>query len=198
MRKWLLLSALALTGCSSQPDVVSNTYLLPASGQAAMAQAGTHQPLLVVRPVEMAEHLAGTGLVYQVSETEIVQAQQNLWAESIGEQLTRRINEDLRLKQTTYWPTELTPALATTGLPRLQVKISQFNGHFTGVAKVSGEWLILDGKGELQGVFPFKFQVPLEQEGYDAQVKALSEGVSRLTTQIAQRLATMPVTAPLN
>ncbi|MGF1759546.1 ABC-type transport auxiliary lipoprotein family protein [Photobacterium sagamiensis] len=197
MQKWLLLLALALTGCSSQPEAVSNTYLLPYSGKAAMAQAGIHQPLLVVRPVEMAEHLAGTGLVYQVSETEVVQAQQNLWAESIGEQLTRRINADLRQKQTRYWPTELTPALATAGLPRLQVKISQFNGHFSGVAKVSGEWLILDGKGSLQGVFPFQFQVPLEQEGYDAQVKALSEGVSQLTSQIAQRLVTLQVKASL-
>jgi len=197
MRKWLLLLALALTGCSSQPEAVSNTYLLPDSGQATMTQADTHQPLLVVRPVEMAEHLAGTGLVYQVSETEVVQAQQNLWAESIGEQLTRRINDDLRQKQTTYWPTELTPALATAGLPRLQVKISQFNGHFTGVAKVGGEWLILDSEGKLKGVFPFTFQVPLEQEGYDAQVQALSEGVSQLTSQIAQRLVTLPVKASL-
>ncbi|MDX1301507.1 membrane integrity-associated transporter subunit PqiC [Photobacterium sp.] len=197
MRKWLLLSALALTACSSQPDVVSNTYLLPASGQAAIIQADTQQPMLVVRPVEMAEHLAGTGLVYQLSETEIVRAQQNLWAESISEQLTRRINDDLRQKQTTYWPIELTPALATAGLPRLQVKINQFNGHFSGMAHISGEWLVVDGKGDLQGVFPFKFQVPLEQEGYNAQVKALSVGVSQLTSQIARRLATMPVKAPL-
>ena len=188
MIKRLIILAGLLAGCSSQPELVSTTYLLP-PGEPATAVVSSSQPLLVVRPVEMAEHLSGTGLVYQMSETEIVQAQQNLWAESISEQLTRRINLDLRRKQSRYWPTELTPALATSGLPRLQVRFSQFNGHYSGLAKISGEWLLLDGGGEMQGVYPFAFQVPLAKDGYDAQVKALSEGVNRLTTQIAQKLS---------
>lgn len=189
MQKWLTLLVGILAGCSSQPEQVSNTYLLPSGGQEMATVIATNQPLLVVRPVEMAEHLSGNGLVYQLSETEVVQAQQNLWAESVSKQLTRRINHDLRQKQTKYWPTELTPALATSGVPRLQVKVSQFNGHYSGMAKVSGEWLLLDGEGALQGVYPFSYQVPLERDGYDAQVKALSEGINRLTTQIAQRLS---------
>ncbi|MCW8330220.1 ABC-type transport auxiliary lipoprotein family protein [Photobacterium sp. SDRW27] len=201
MKRWsrlltdMLLAAVlmpvVLTGCSSQPEVVSRTYMLPSDGQ-GISTIATNQPLLVVRPVEMAEHLSGTGLVYQLSDTEVVQAQQNLWAESIGKQLTRRINLDLRSKQSRYWPTELTPALETSGVPRLQVKFSQFNGHYSGSAKVSGEWLLLDGSGALQGVYPFVFEVPLAQEGYDAQVKALSEGVNRLTSQIAQQLTRLP------
>ncbi|MGF1760641.1 ABC-type transport auxiliary lipoprotein family protein [Photobacterium sagamiensis] len=194
MQKWLLLLVVALTGCSSQPEAVSNTYLLPVSVQGDAAQSGTNQPLLVVRPVEMAEHLAGAGLVYQISDTEVVQARQNLWAESISDQLTRKIKDDLRLKQSAYWPTELSPAFSAVGLPRLQVKLNQFNGHYSGRVKVSGEWLMLDGKGKLQGVYPFHFQVPLEKDGYDAQVKALSEGMSRLTSQIAQKLSPMPAT----
>jgi len=192
MQKWrIVLGGIVgiLAGCSSQPEQVSNTYLLPSSGQMTVQATSTNQPLLVVRPVEMANHLSGNGLVYQLSETEVVQAQQNLWAESISEQLTRRINHDLRQKQTKYWSTELTPALATLGVLRLQVKVSQFNGHYSGVAKVSGEWLLLDGNGALQGVYPFSYQVPLEQDGYDAQVKALSEAINRLTSQMAQRLS---------
>lgn len=190
MRNWLIILGGLLVGCSSQPtEPVSNTYLLPSGNQTVTSAIATNQPLLVVRPVEMAEHLSGNGLVYQLSDTEVVQAQQNLWAESVSEQLTRRINNDLRQKQSRYWPTELTPALSTMGVPRLQVKVNQFNGHYTGVAKVSGEWLLLDAKGALQGVYPFAFQVPLEQDGYDAQVKALSEAINRLTTQMAQRLS---------
>lgn len=202
MRKggiFLLMMAVVLLGCSSQPEAVSTTYLLPSADSGTngsetnmqqLVTRGKHQPLLVVRPVEMAEHLSGTGLVYQMSETEVVQAQQNLWAESISRQLTRRINKDLRYKQSRYWSTELTPALTISDSPRLQVKLSQFNGHYTGMAKLAGEWLLLGSDGELKGVYPFAFKVPLDQEGYDAQVKALSEGVDRLTTQIAQRLST--------
>jgi uncharacterized lipoprotein YmbA len=191
MPKCLLVLVLALTGCSSQPNAVSNSYLLPVNGQGVAIQTSPEQPLLLVRPVEMAEHLAGTGLVYQTSDTEVVQAQQNLWAEGLSAQLTRKITDDLRHNQSSYWPTELTPALSLNGQPRLQVKFNQFNGHFSGKVKVSGEWLLLDGKGKLQGVYPFQFQVPQSKDGYDAQVKALSEGVSQLTAQIAERLTTM-------
>lgn len=193
MQKWLLLLAVALAGCSSHTTTVSHTYLLPTNGQgvAAPTQVASEQPLLMVRPVEMAEHLAGTGLVYQTSDTAVVQAQQNLWAESIAAQLTRKITDDLRHKQSVYWPTELSPALAANGFPRLQVKFNQFNGHFSGKVKVSGEWLLLDGKGQLQGVYPFQYQVVQSEDGYDAQVKALSEGVFDLTTQIAEKLATV-------
>ncbi|WP_299019687.1 membrane integrity-associated transporter subunit PqiC [uncultured Photobacterium sp.] len=194
MHKWLIILAGLLSGCSSQPEGVSTTFLLPVNGQEKGREEqlivnGTNQPLLVIRPVEMAEHLSGTGLVYQLSETEVVQAQQNLWAESISKQLTRRINHDLRYKQNRYWPTELTPALATSDLPRIQVRVSQFNGHYSGMAKLAGEWLLLDSDGNLRGVYPFSFQVPLAQDGYEAQVMALSEGLDRLTTQIAQRLS---------
>jgi len=191
MQKCLLLLLVALTGCSSQPNPVSKTYLLPVNEQGAVTHVGTNPPLLMVRPVKMAEHLSGIGLVYQISDTEVIQAQQNLWAESISEQLTRKISDELRRKQSAYWPIELSPALSTRSLPRLQVKFNQFNGHFSGMVKVSGEWLLLDGNGNLQASYPFQFQEPLKKDGYDAQVKALSEGVSHLTSQIAQRLATI-------
>ena len=192
MKKGLVVLVLALAGCSSQPNAVSNSYLLPINEQAIATQTSPEQPLLLVRPVEMAEHLAGTGLVYQTSDTEVVQAQQNLWAEGLSAQLTRKITDDLRHKQSLYWPTELTPALSLNGLPRLQVKFNQFNGHFSGNVRVSGEWLLFGGKGKLQGVHPFQFQVPQSKDGYSAQVTALSEGVSRLTAQIAERLAVLP------
>lgn len=193
MRQWILGGMICVlliaAGCSSEPVAMSSTYLLPVTGTPGASFQPAGRPLLVVRPVEMAAHLAGNGLVYQMSDTEVVQAQQNLWAESITQQLTRRINSDLRRKQARYWPTELTPALATLDVPRVQVRFNQFNGHYTGVAKVSGEWLLLDAHGVLQGGYPFSYQVPLEQDGYVAQVNALAAGVDRLTSDIAQRLA---------
>ncbi|WP_243734577.1 PqiC family protein [Photobacterium lutimaris] len=175
-------------GCSST-EPVTKTYLLPEqNNELTMAFANKHQPVVIVRPVEVAEHLAGTGLVYQTSATEVVQAQQNLWAESLSRQLTRIITEDLRQKQSRYWFDELTPAVNSSTLPKLQVKFTQFNGHYTGLAKLSGQWLLIDKQGEALARQPFSIQVPLEQDGYDAQVKALAEGVARLTNQISQSI----------
>ncbi|MDO6705869.1 membrane integrity-associated transporter subunit PqiC [Photobacterium sp. 1_MG-2023] len=190
----LLLCVLALwglAGCSSQPEESDiTTYLLPQATEQTVPAILNRQPVLVVSPVEMALHLTGTGLVYQTSETAIVQAQQNLWAEDVSRQLTRRIQGDLRMKQTRYWPSELSAAIQSTGLPKLQVRVSEFNGHYSGLAHFSGEWLLVSQQGELQTIQPFSVQVPLKAAGYSAQVSALSEAVSRLTTQIAQRLST--------
>ncbi|OAN11080.1 hypothetical protein A3K86_19090 [Photobacterium jeanii] len=194
MKAWLLGSAMALStlvGCSSQPQDLRATYILPIASNtvAAVMPQRVNQPLLVVRPVEMAAHLSGMGLVYQTSDTEVIQAQHNTWADSIAQQLTQRITTDLRGKQTKYWPSELTPALSSAGLAKLQVKFTQFNGHYSGDAVLSGEYLLIDASGKLQGVYPFSLRVPLSQDGYDAQVSALSKGVDQLTTQIAQRVA---------
>ena len=185
MKKWLIIAAatVAVTGCSSTPEGI-NTFLLPA-GKTLMVSHVNNQPLLIVRPVEVAAHLSGTGLVYQTSATEMVEAQQNLWGEALSKQLTRRITHDLRQKQHQLWATQLTPTLSTAGAPGLQVRVNQFNGVYTGVAKVAGEWMVIGASGDLQTVHPFEFSVPLVKDGYSAQVEALSTAVGELTTQIA-------------
>ncbi|KJG08139.1 hypothetical protein UB33_00805 [Photobacterium angustum] len=189
MKKWLLITAIALagTGCSSTEPALK-TYILPMPTSANTAHNISNKSLLIVRPVEVAAHLAGTGLVYQTSPTEIVEAQQNLWGESLSTQLTRRITFDLRQKQTQFWATQLTPTLSTAGIPRLQVRINQFNGVYSGVAEVAGEWLLINGNGDLKTVHPFSFRVPLAKDGYSAQVEALSKGVDELTTQLARSI----------
>lgn len=187
MKKWLASAviAFAVSGCSSTPADGVNTYLLP-MGNIVTSTHAQNQPLLIVRPVEVAPYLSGTGLVYQTTATEVVEAQQNLWGEALAKQLTRRITHDLRQKQAKMWATELTPTLSTTGSSRLQVRINQFNGIYTGVAKVTGEWMIINAKGHLQTVHPFSFSVPLTKDGYSAQVEALSTGIDKLTSEIAQ------------
>ncbi|WP_434359177.1 ABC-type transport auxiliary lipoprotein family protein [Parasalinivibrio latis] len=192
MKKTLsaLLAVLALAGCSTTgSESTVNTFVLPTPATQGQVVTRNGQPLLIVQPVEMADYLAGTGLVYKVSDSEIVIAQQNLWGESIANQLTRRITRDLRADQKAYWPVELTPAMATQSLPSLQVKISAFNGDYNGNADVSGEWMVLDGNGELKYVREFSYQIPLDESGYQALVSALSKGVEQLTTSIAGTIA---------
>ncbi|MGF1688381.1 ABC-type transport auxiliary lipoprotein family protein [Photobacterium japonica] len=191
MYKSLLAAAvLVLAGCSSTAEPVTTTYLLPMNeASTTLLSATAQQPVMIVRPVEVAQHLGGTGLVYQVSPTEVVQAQHNLWAESLSKQLTRAVIDDLRQKQSTYWFDQLTPVVNAMDLPKLQLQFTQFNGHYSGLAQLSGQWMVVNGEGEAVIRQPFFIQVPLAEDGYNAQVKALSEGVERLTTQISQRVS---------
>ncbi|KLV05452.1 hypothetical protein ABT56_12165 [Photobacterium aquae] len=190
----LVLTTL-LMGCSST-ESVPKTYLLPLPDTAMTAtMVNNSQPVVVVRPVAVAEHLAGTGLVYQISDTEVVQAQQNLWAEGLSQQLTRLVTNELRHKQSRYWFNELSPLLRAGQLPQLELKVSQFNGHYNGLAYVSGQWTLTDAAGNVVRREPFSIRVPLAESGYDAQVRALAEGVSRLTTQISQSVAAVDLSA---
>jgi hypothetical protein len=188
MKKWFIIAAmtLAVSGCSSAPEGV-NTFLLPA-GKTLTVSHANNQPLLIVRPVEVAAHLAGNGLVYQTGPTNIVQAQHHLWAESLGVQLTQQITQQLRLKQRRYWSSDLASQLTMGKGSRLLVKFSQFNGSYTGNAELRGEWVWLSSAGKVLSVHPFDYQIPLQKDGYPALVNALAQGVERLTTQIAANI----------
>ncbi len=187
-RVFLLVSAL-LVGCSSAPETSNSMYLLPHSGsQTVNSSASTERPLLVIRPVDLASYLNNSGIVYRTSESQVIQAKNNLWAQSISEQITQRVINDLRQKQNHYWPVQVHSLLDQSGETKLQLSLSRFNGNYRGNAEIEGEWMLIDGSGKVKRRAEVKILMPLKEEGYDALVKALSAGLNNLTNNIAQQL----------
>jgi uncharacterized lipoprotein YmbA len=189
MKSILLFSLMILSGCSSSPQQQAKQYLLP--DQPARAVASQTAQMLVVQ-TELASYLNQTGLVYRTSDVEIVQASQNQWADQITDQLNRRIVNALRAKQMLYWPIELTSTLKIDTQPKLLVKINKFNGVYTGIAEIGGEWLLTNAAGKITQSKYFYIKVPLSQNGYPALVKSLSKGLSELTDKIAAKLTQIP------
>lgn len=192
MKKWGLLILAALAGCSTT-EPSTQLYMLP-KGDAVQtnvvqtAGAQPNQSLLVVRNIDVADYLNGSGLVYRTSETQVIQAKNNQWAENLSNQLSQRIVNDLRHKQTTYWPVKMTAAMDQTQQMKLQLSVQRFNGAYTGNAEIAGIWNLIDGQGKIVSSAPFNLNVPLKEEGYSALVEALDQGVDQLTTTIAQNL----------
>lgn len=186
MKKWLIIAIMALGGCSNA-NQSSQLYLLPDS-ETRTESAPQGVPALVVRPVEFATYLDNQSLVYRTSETEIVQTQQNLWAQSLSTQVTLRVIEQLRAKQHQYWPVMMNPALSQSQQPKLQIQIDRFNGVYTGNAEITGEWMLIDTQGHIQKSDSFALLVPLKNDGYPALVDALANGVNQMTNQIAKQL----------
>lgn len=184
IKPWLACTLLALAGCSSEP--ATQWYVLP-TAQTPVSAAST-APLLVVRTVELAPHLNSSGLIYRTSKTQVIEAQQNLWAQDLAAQLTQRIVTDLRSKQRHYWTVAHNPMMKTLDTPTLLVTLNQFNGVYTGHADIQGEWSLVDGSGVLQKTQAFSYHVPLNDEGYPALVEALSQGFNQVTQQISQQL----------
>lgn len=187
-RVFLLVSAL-LAGCSSAPESTGSMYLLPQSESQLPSNAViTERPLLVVRPVELASYLNNSGIVYRTSESQIIQAKHNQWAQSISEQITQRVIADLRQKQNHYWPVKVHSLLDQSGENKLQLSLNKFNGNYQGNAELEGEWMLIDAEGKVKRRSQIKIIVPLQDEGYDALVNALSAGLNNLTDNIAQQL----------
>ncbi|HDM8228326.1 TPA: membrane integrity-associated transporter subunit PqiC [Vibrio campbellii] len=189
MKRGLLLISALLAGCSSAPEDSGALYVLPEASSAKVSDIAIAQrPQLVVRPVELASYLADSGIVYRTSETKIVQAKHNQWAHNISEQITQRIIDELRSKQSQYWPVEVNNLLDQSGESKLLLSLSKFNGSYQGNAEIEGEWLIVDENGKVKNSAPVKINMPLQDDGYDALVDALSVGLNNLTDQIAAQL----------
>ncbi|WP_162064269.1 membrane integrity-associated transporter subunit PqiC [Vibrio taketomensis] len=182
MRYILMVCCLALVACSSQPTSNNQQYLLPDSEQAIVASSKA--PLLVI-DVELAQYLDVDGIVYRVSDSEVIEAKQNQWAMDLRRQLQNQIVAQLKAKQTQYWPVQLNNALKTQDSDSLVVNIERFNGSYTGDAQVSGEWMLISPEGKIHQVQTFNYAVPLDNEGYAALVKAMSEGLQMVTDEIS-------------
>ncbi|MEL0628257.1 PqiC family protein [Psychromonas aquatilis] len=185
MKKWLILIIVFIAGCSSNPEQQSGLFLLPAD--ITTPTASNTAPVLIVK-TNLAEYLDQVGLVYRTSDTKVVVAKQNRWAEKISAQINQSMISKLRAKQTTYWPVQLNSALQLNNQPQLQIRLTKFNGVYTGDAEVSGEWQLIDAKGALIKSEYFTIEKPLKETGYDQLVLSLSEGLDDLSTQIATQL----------
>ncbi|TQQ15147.1 PqiC family protein [Vibrio cholerae] len=191
MKPWLLMMLTTLlVGCGGTPQPKVSFYLLPNNPELSELTQPKTLPLLVVQPVELAAYLDTQGIVYRQSETQVIQARQNQWAQRLSPQLTQRITNDLHRKQSRYWPAPLNASSIQQEHWKLQVRLQRFNGVYTGNAEVAGSWELLNPKGESMLNQEFSFQVPLKDTGYPALVEALSAGVDQLSTQIQTRLVT--------
>ena len=189
MKRELLLISALLAGCSSAPENSGALYVLPEANSPKVSDAMIAlRSQLVVRPVELAGYLTDSGIVYRTSETKIVQAKHYRWAHNISEQITQRVIDELRSKQSQYWPVEVNNLLDQSGGNKLQLSLSKFNGSYQGNAEIEGEWLIIDANGKVKNSAPIKIKMPLQDDGYDALVDALSVGLNNLTDQIAAQL----------
>lgn len=185
MKVWFMVFTLFIAGCSNNQTQQDSLFLLPASSTTAIASKSA--PIVVVK-TNLAEYLDQVGLVYRISDTEVVLAKQNRWAQKVSAQINQQMVLNLRAKQSTYWPIQLNSAMTLSNQPQLHIYLSKFNGVFTGNAELSGEWLLIDSQGKVIQSDNFEIIKPLKSEGYQQLVIALAEGLDELASQIAQQI----------
>lgn len=185
MKIWLTLFTLFIVGCSNNQIQQDSLFLLPVNSTEVVASKSA--PIVVVK-TNLDEYLDQVGLVYRVSDTEVILAKHNRWAQKISTQINQQMILNLRAKQSAYWPVQLNAAMVLNNQPQLHLSLSRFNGVYTGNAELSGEWLLIDSQGKVIQSDNFEIIKPLKSEGYQQLVMALAEGLDELASQIAQQV----------
>lgn len=185
MKILLLALTLILAACASD-QVIQNKYYLLADN-ATETEAPPDLPLLVVT-TELADYLNSNNLLYRSSETQVIYAKHNLWAQQLSQQLSYRVINHLAAKRIGYRPVTVNSALDLNATQQLYIYLQKFNGVYTGVAEIAGEWYLLDKQGQIVHHNFFHIDVPLQQDGYNALIHSLSEGVTQLSDSIVEKL----------
>ncbi|WP_223160991.1 PqiC family protein [Salinicola aestuarinus] len=176
------LGTLALAGCASQ-STPSSRYTLPEAPGSSAGAVDASDAALVIRPVQVASYLNQEGIVMQLSDIELNAANQNLWAEPLGKQLTRRLGQSLssRLAGTTV----VAAGQSVPGAVELSVSVERFQGRYDGEAVAAGEWQLFD-EGRLIAQREFNVTRPLTADGYPALVRTLGDAWREVANEIAQ------------
>jgi len=185
MKKYLIIFVIFIVGCSNNETQQGSLFLLPTNITTPIVSKNA--PTLIVK-TDLAEYLDQTALVYRTSVTEVILTKQNSWAHKISTQINQRMILNLRSQQSTYWPVQINSALKLNKQPQLQLRLTKFNGAFTGNAEISGEWLFIDAQGTLVKSEYFEITKPLKNEGYEQLVLSLAEGLDELSAQIAKQI----------
>lgn len=181
--------SLWLAGCAASGPAPSQ-YTLPGDAsddppRIAGADA-THR--LVVGQPRLARFLDVDGLVLQLDDITLNEANHHQWAEPLGLQLERGLRARLaaRLPDTRVMQDDADSRRSAANALRLEV--DRFHGRFDGQAVAGGQWQLRDDGGELLAMAPFAVEVELAQDGYPALVRALGRGWDRVADQIAAEI----------
>ncbi len=181
--------ALWLAGCAASGPAPSQ-YTLPGDGGGdppRIAGAEAAHRLVVGQP-RLARFLDVDGLVLQLDDITLNEANHHQWAEPLGLQLERGLRTRLaaRLPDTRIMRDDADSRRSAALTLRLEV--DRFHGRFDGRAVAGGQWQLRDDAGELLGMAPFAVEVELAQDGYPALVRALGHGWDRVADEIAAEI----------
>ena len=186
------LAVLALlAGCSAGPPprlmLLSNDVALPPAQQ-------MQRPLLVVRTVSVAEYLDRRAIIYRSSDAELKRFPDVIWAERLGESLTRwmalQLAADLPGYEVQAFTTdsEKSPSLA------LNIELQSFEpdalpGAAT-VLRLRGDWH-LSGSSAMDG--RLAADVPMGTLDAPSTVAAMRAALTQAGDGIAQQLRQLPL-----
>ena len=182
MRILILVTALLLGACSSQPVEPTRYYLL----RSPVAVASGEQESVAefaLGSVEVATYIDRSGLVQEMAGGEIHMARHHQWAEPLRVSLRRFLAAGIGAEA------GQTVAMMTTSLElgRIDVSIDQLHGNSRGEAVLVAFWAVNAVDGTVVN-HQFSETRSLSRDGYTALVEAEQELLQQLARRIGQSI----------
>lgn len=177
-----------LMGCAKSAVENQHYFLQAADALAEPIAKSKTTPLLQISDVQLADFLDEDGLVLQLDDITLNQAKNHLWAEDLSRQINRGLRARLSQQQQKF--TIVGPQTAAN--LQLSLEIHAFHGRYDGLALTSGQWQLQNARGEIQHLSRFDLQTELNESGYPALVRALSQNLDKLAVLIAEDLNKIP------
>lgn len=180
----VVFMALAIVGCTSTTPTVQRYLLQEPELPVLSTQLETK---IVLGAVQVSSFLASNGLVYQVEQNQVYQANYHRWAEPLQQQLGRQIRVGMQqqLPSATWLPLSGSAHLRSLDY-RFDLQIDAFHLTNQGQVRVRGQWQLRDHEQSFIASDAFDIYQQLAEDGYPAMVATLSEAWHKALQEIAE------------
>jgi uncharacterized lipoprotein YmbA len=186
----ILLVCFIPAGCSfleARPDPSRYFALasLPRTGQRAQDAAGTNPLVLGIGPIKFPGYLDRQQFVTRVSQNRFAVAENDRWAESLEENFSRVLSQNLSILLQTErivaypWERSQQPTY------QVQVEVLRFEPNAEQIVELWARWSIMDGAKKTISVRESYLTHPARDKSTEASVASMSELVSDLSKEIA-------------
>lgn len=186
------LSVINLAGCSGSPAKTSHYVLEPTQALEITNQPTLDHPLVIIKPIYLADFLKQTGLIMQVNQHQLQPARSHLWAESLDEGIKKSLLHDLKLANLDYTVSGDYQWLAGQARYEVQINIDQFHAtHHSSVVMSGSYWIISTQTKKVLLNRDFSYQGELKEDGYEHAVSRLRDLIRQLSLQIGESLKSL-------
>lgn len=182
-----LAGCLAIAGCAGQSAPARHYVISSVDSGAPVRQASARDgPVVAVTLSSLPDYLNQNGIVTRTRENEVTRAEDNLWAGSLTDEITRAIAENLS-RQVPTDRVVLGSNRQTIPIDyTVDIEIVTFERGWNNAVQLVARWSLFRGdEKNLLTMRRSQIEQPAEGPDYDATVAAMSRALGDLTREMA-------------
>jgi len=183
MHNKFIIAALVILLCACQSSPRKNYYVLSAASPESSGQVVDISRIIGIGPIEMADYLHRSQIVYVADDMQLVLEENDYWAEPLDKGIVRVLVLNLMQKDSSRsfvtfpWRSDSKPRYS------LRLQIHSLNRN-DGQASINSTWTLVDNTQRTELLRRHFIQSTAASIG----VKGLTQAYSQLFAQLAERM----------